>query len=530
MSELVEPIHGENNVAYGTNGDSDVDINAATTTSDKRTPLPKLQLFILFLIQFSEPVAALVIYPFINKFVQETGITQGDERRTGYYAGIIESVFFLAECSTVVQWGYLSDRIGRRPVLLIGPLGLTCAMFFFGSSTTYIPLLISRFFQGMFNGSIGVSQSMIAKMTDASNVGDAYAFVPLMWSVGSTIAPIIGGVLSNPATRWPNTLGRLQFLRVHPYFLPCAVSGSIALMTFIIATLALEETLPSLVAKKKAANLKRESSQCEAAMLDATIESPLINHGERLDYGTTTDQVQSSTSSPSETSTTSPENKPALLNRGLIMIYLNIVSLAFIDMGHFVLLPLFYSTSIQLGGLGLDPYLIGITLGSFGCVNAVVQARLLGPLIRKFGARKMYITCFPGLLVCITLYPIMRHFIHHFGRVNNVIIICMIIQLSFQMLVFASYGSVQVVLARHVSESGRMGTAIGLAQMLAAAMRTIAPALVSSLFSISLERHLAGGNLVFYLLIGLGLLAIRLSHFLPPPIISKSEQDSQQAG
>ena len=57
--------------------------------SDKPTPLPRLQLFIVFLIQFSEPVTALVIYPFINQFVRETGITQGDERKTGYYAGII---------------------------------------------------------------------------------------------------------------------------------------------------------------------------------------------------------------------------------------------------------------------------------------------------------------------------------------------------------------------------------------------------------------------------------------------------------
>ena len=54
-------------------------------------------------------------------------------------------------------------------------------------------------------------------------------------------SPLIGGVFSNPATRWPDTLGRLQFLRVHPYFLPCAVSASIAFATFIIAVVALKE-------------------------------------------------------------------------------------------------------------------------------------------------------------------------------------------------------------------------------------------------------------------------------------------------
>jgi hypothetical protein len=86
----------------------------------------------------------------------------------------------------------------------------------------------------------------------------------------------------------------------------------------------------------------------------------------------------------------------------------------------------------------------------------------------------------------------------------------------------------QVILAQHVSESGRIGTAIGVAQMCNAGIRSIAPALFSSFFSISLQRHLAGGNLVFYVLMGLNLLAICLSHLLPPRIISKSEQDSQQ--
>ena len=57
--------------------------------SDKPTPLPKLQLFTVFLIQLSEPITGHVIYPFINQLVRESGVTQGDGRMTGYYIGII---------------------------------------------------------------------------------------------------------------------------------------------------------------------------------------------------------------------------------------------------------------------------------------------------------------------------------------------------------------------------------------------------------------------------------------------------------
>lgn len=174
-------------------------------------------------------------------------------------------------------------------------------------------------------------------------------------------------------------------------------------------------------------------------MLDVTVETPLISHGEGLEYGAATVQVQLSDSE--STLTSSQENKPAFLNRGLIMIYLNYLALSFNEMSYSVLLPLFYSTSIPSGGLGLNPYQIGITLGSFGFINAIVQARLLGPLIRKFGARQMYIISFPGLLACVTMYPIMRHFAQVSGRVTNLVIVCMIIQLGFEMLIFAAYGT-----------------------------------------------------------------------------------------
>ena len=71
------------------NTDEGPDVDNPTPMSDKPTPLPRLQMFILFLTLFSEPIASLVIYPFINQFIRETGITQGDEHKTGYYAGII---------------------------------------------------------------------------------------------------------------------------------------------------------------------------------------------------------------------------------------------------------------------------------------------------------------------------------------------------------------------------------------------------------------------------------------------------------
>lgn len=79
-------------------------INTAPTVQDERTlllptsprkktrtPLPKLQLGILLLIQFAEPISSMSIYPYINQLVGELDITGGDKRKVGYYAGLIVS-------------------------------------------------------------------------------------------------------------------------------------------------------------------------------------------------------------------------------------------------------------------------------------------------------------------------------------------------------------------------------------------------------------------------------------------------------
>lgn len=64
-------------------------------------------------------------------------------------------MFFVAECLTVVWFGRASDRYGRVPVLLFGPLGLGMSMLGFGLSKSFWSLVVFRCMQGAFNGNIG---------------------------------------------------------------------------------------------------------------------------------------------------------------------------------------------------------------------------------------------------------------------------------------------------------------------------------------------------------------------------------------
>ena len=99
-----------------------------------------------------------------------------------------ESTFYLAQTLFVLQWGRLSDRIGRKPVIMIGMLGLTFSMLCFGLSQSFPGVVASRSLAGLLNGNIGVLKAMMAEITDDTNAAQGFAFISVVWSTGSTIA------------------------------------------------------------------------------------------------------------------------------------------------------------------------------------------------------------------------------------------------------------------------------------------------------------------------------------------------------
>ncbi|KAJ4466054.1 major facilitator superfamily domain-containing protein [Lentinula aciculospora] len=205
-----------------------------------RTPLPWKQLFILFWVQLAEPLTSQVIYPFINKMVRDMPITGGDEAKMGYYAGVIESSFSVTQALTVLYWSRLSDRVGRRPIILLGLLGLTLSTACFGVSSTFWGLILSRCLSGALNGNAGVIKSMMGEITDETTIAQAMALLPVIWNVGATIGPVIGGWLSNPHERFPSLFPG-HFWKAYPYALPCFVVAIYCAGTLISTFFLLEE-------------------------------------------------------------------------------------------------------------------------------------------------------------------------------------------------------------------------------------------------------------------------------------------------
>lgn len=103
----------------------------------KVTPLPMRQMITVMIVTFVEPVMFGILFPFVYFMVRDFHITT-NEKDIGVYVGLLASSFCFAQLFTSLPWGWISDRYGRRPVILFGLVGnaITCA--FFGASKSFV--------------------------------------------------------------------------------------------------------------------------------------------------------------------------------------------------------------------------------------------------------------------------------------------------------------------------------------------------------------------------------------------------------
>lgn len=91
------------------------------------------------------------IFPYVYFMIRDFKVSHR-ESETAVYAGMVTSAFAFAEFSSGVAWGRLSDRIGRKPVLLTGLAGTALSMLIFGFAPNLLVALLARALGGLLNG------------------------------------------------------------------------------------------------------------------------------------------------------------------------------------------------------------------------------------------------------------------------------------------------------------------------------------------------------------------------------------------
>ncbi|KAF7358943.1 Efflux pump azaL [Mycena sanguinolenta] len=448
------------------------------------TPLPKLQLAIIMFVQICEPTAGQSIYPYINQLISELDITGGDPRKVGYYAGL-ESLFYITEAATVLQWSRASDWVGRKPILLIGLFGTTLSMLCFGLSRTFWMLV------SLSDGIVErkcIMKSVLADLTDRSNRAQAVAFVPIVWDLGSALGMFLGGQLSQPQRRFPKLFPG-KFWGEYQYFLPALASASLVFFSALIVLFLFKETAPGKIRRTP-----------EPHALDEP-EGP-----------------------SSDSSSDLPATKVTLrqlITFPVVISVSNYIALAFLSIALAALVPLFFATPIEIGGLGLAPPKIGLIMAIQSISIGVFQLFFFAKITRRFGERAV-------MIVGMSMYPIIFALIPVIGATAQqsglsafvwILIACM---LSLNVLADMCYGVVWMFLTSSAPKESR-GAVNGLGQTSVSVARAIGPAFSTSLFAVSAERHLLGGYAVYVILGTIGIGSVMLARYLPTEMWEEEE-------
>jgi DHA1 family tetracycline resistance protein-like MFS transporter len=138
--------------------------------------------------------------------------------------GLLMAIYSVAQLVFAPMWGRLSDRAGRRPILLVSILGSCGSQLGYALAPTFWWLVVARGFAGLCGANITAAQAYIADVTDESERAAGMGMLGAAMGLGFIFGPAFGGFLS---TRSPNL----------PFFVAAALAG----VNFISAAVILQE-------------------------------------------------------------------------------------------------------------------------------------------------------------------------------------------------------------------------------------------------------------------------------------------------
>lgn len=213
------------------------------------TPVPYKKLMPLAVIQFLEAFTFTNIFSYVGFMVYDFHLTD-DPDQVGYYAGYLGSVFSVASFLSSFWWGRLSDRYGRRPVLLFGCVGGILSSALFGFSKNLTMALVARFAAGALNGNIGVVKGYAADICDKTNQVKGVGVMQLFWGLGGILGPLFGGVLSKPCDNYKGLCSSDSLFGKFPYLLPNLFSCLVGVIALVLLFICLPKEEPKRKVKK----------------------------------------------------------------------------------------------------------------------------------------------------------------------------------------------------------------------------------------------------------------------------------------
>jgi DHA1 family multidrug resistance protein-like MFS transporter len=183
---------------------------------------------LLFAVMFLVMAGFGIIIPVLPFFAEKAGANPTQ-------LGLLMAVYSFMQLIFAPIWGRLSDRYGRKPILLIGISGLTISFFLFAVSTELWMLFAARILGGLLSSAtMPTAMAYVADVTTPENRGKGMGMIGAAVGLGFIFGPAIGGIFSKTSLNMP-------------FF----IAGFLSFATSLFVFLFLKESLPKEMRTEK---------------------------------------------------------------------------------------------------------------------------------------------------------------------------------------------------------------------------------------------------------------------------------------
>ncbi|HUR81213.1 MAG TPA: MFS transporter [Thermoanaerobaculia bacterium] len=188
----------------------------------------RASLLVLFLTVFIDLIGFGMVIPFLSFYAREYGAS-------GFAVGAVVGIYSIMQFFFAPVWGRLSDRVGRRPILLVSLVASTSGYLLFAFSHSLATLFLSRVIAGVGGANIGTAQAYIADSTSPENRAKGMGLIGAAFGLGFILGPPLSGVLASIGTKHG----------LHGNLLPGLVAAGLSFTAFLVALSVLAESKPA---------------------------------------------------------------------------------------------------------------------------------------------------------------------------------------------------------------------------------------------------------------------------------------------
>ena len=196
---------------------------------NRKEKLNKIYLILLSL--FVVMLGYGILLPTLPYYTERLALKDNlDTDLINFHIGMLTSIYPLFQLLFVIVWGKLSDKYGRKPLIVVGLTGFVVMNLLTGLATSLTMLYIARIIGGIFTSSvIPVSNAYLSDITSEKRRTKIMAWSGVAISSGLIFGPVIGGLLSQTDLHLEYSIGQLHLDRFSVPFLFAAVLGLIVL-------------------------------------------------------------------------------------------------------------------------------------------------------------------------------------------------------------------------------------------------------------------------------------------------------------